>query len=145
MSRGSRGAASPLLVAVALCGFLSAAGAARLGGALVARARADTAADAAALAAADALATGRGRLDAVAAARERAAANGARLVSCRCADGAAEVTVEVGGGAIGRPVRSQARAEVGAGCGGAPCPYHDRFPDGGTPGGTSRWSGAGSR
>ncbi len=126
----SRGSVSVLMVAVAFCGFLLVVGAARLGAAVVTKARADTAADAAALAAADALALGRGVPAAVALARDRAAANGARLVTCRCGAGAAEVTVEVPGGVIGRPVRARARAEVGATCDGADCPYHDRFRDG---------------
>lgn len=60
MRPGDRGAASLLVVAVAVGGLLLMAGAARLGGALVSRARADTAAGAAALAAAGALALGAG-------------------------------------------------------------------------------------
>lgn len=130
MRPADRGAASLLVVAVAVSGLLLMGGAARLGGALVSRARADTAADAAALAAADALALGAGDTRAVAAARDRAAANGAHLVECRCGGSAAEVIVEVPGGPLGRPVRARARAEVGAACGRSVCPYHDPFPDG---------------
>lgn len=103
---------SVLVVAVAACGFMLTVGAARLGSAVVARARAETAADAAALAAADALASGRGH-EAADAARRRAGANGARLVVCLCSGDAAEVTVELARSVLGGPVRATARAEVG--------------------------------
>jgi secretion/DNA translocation related TadE-like protein len=90
-------------------------GAARLGGAIVARARADAAADAAALAAADMLALGRGERAAAVAAGETAADNGARLVDCDCAGRIATVRVEVtmeGLGRVAGPAGATARAEV---------------------------------
>lgn len=89
-------------------------GAARLGTALVGKARAETVADAAALAAADSLALGRG--DAVASARAIAARNGGSLVSCDCAGRHAQVTVEVPvhGLAGHSHARATARAEVRA-------------------------------
>jgi hypothetical protein len=59
-------------------------------------ARADTAADAAALAGADALALGRSPAAAERAARGAASDNGARLVSCTCRNDAAEVVVVIG-------------------------------------------------
>jgi hypothetical protein len=78
-------------LAVALC-----LGVARVGGAARLAARADTAADAAALAGADALALGRTPDAARASASAAASDNGARLVSCTCRDGVAEVVVELG-------------------------------------------------
>ncbi len=103
-----------LMAVVALAAVL-ALGAARLGGAIVARARADAAADAAALAAADMLALGRGERAAAAAAAETAADNDARLVGCDCAGRIATVRVEVATARLGRiagPARATARAEV---------------------------------
>src|SRR5689334_17374254 len=93
---GDRGNVSVLMVAgvglaVALC-----LGVARVGEATILAARADTAADAAALAGADALALGMGPSAAAAAARAAANDNGARLVSCTCRDGSAEVVVVIG-------------------------------------------------
>jgi secretion/DNA translocation related TadE-like protein len=91
-----RGNVSVLMIGgVALAAVLS-LGVARVGGAVVLAARADTAADAAALAGADALALGRSPAVAVTAARAAASDNGARLVSCTCRDGAAEVVVALG-------------------------------------------------
>jgi secretion/DNA translocation related TadE-like protein len=90
-------------------------GIARVGGAAVLRARADSAADAAALAAADALALARGESAAEQDAAATARANGARLVSCVCRGLAAEVEVVVEPGAASglvRPARGYARAEV---------------------------------
>jgi hypothetical protein len=78
-------------LAVVLC-----LGVARVGGAARLAARADTAADAAALAGADALALGQSPAAAQAAARAAAADNDARLVSCTCRDGVAEVVVQLG-------------------------------------------------
>jgi secretion/DNA translocation related TadE-like protein len=94
-------------------------GAARLGAALVGRARAESAADAAALAAADALALGRGSADAHEAAATMASRNGARIVQCVCAGDAAEVVVEVdvpGLLLVAGPARARARAEVSPEC-----------------------------
>ncbi len=68
----------------------------RLGGAAVDRARADTAADAAALAAADALALGRSSAGAARAAGQVASDNGALLLMCACHGSSAVVTVSWG-------------------------------------------------
>jgi len=94
-------------------------GAARLGSALVGRARAESAADAAALAAADALALGRGSEAAAEAAGVVASRNDARLVSCECAGDAAEVVVEVdvpGLSLVAGPARARSRAEISREC-----------------------------
>jgi len=90
-----RGGVSIVMLAVLVIGLVLAAGAARLGGALVGRARAESAADAAALAAADRLALGGGAAAARDAASITAANNDARLVSCDCAGASAAVVVEV--------------------------------------------------
>jgi len=114
-----RGSMAVVLIAVVALGALLALGAARLGGALVARARADAAADAAALAAADMLALGRGKDAARAAASDTAAANDAKLVSCRCGGRFPTVEVDVavpGLGGVGGPARGAARAEVRPEC-----------------------------
>jgi|tagenome__1003787_1003787.scaffolds.fasta_scaffold20983799_5 secretion/DNA translocation related TadE-like protein len=97
------------LAGVALA-FVLCLGVARVGGAVVLKSRADTAADAAALAAADALALGHTESDARAAARGAAVDNGAQLVSCTCSGDEAEVTVTLEG-AVGRAF-GHARAEV---------------------------------
>jgi hypothetical protein len=78
-------------VAAVLC-----LGVARVGAAAMLAARADTAADAAALAGADALALGRSPAAAMGAATAAASDNGARLLSCTCRDGEAEVVVALG-------------------------------------------------
>lgn len=113
------GSMAVVLIAVVALAAVLALGAARLGGALVARARADAAADAAALAAADMLALGRGHSVAGAAAADTAAANEARLVRCQCGGRVATVVVEVavrGLGGLGGPARGTARAEVRPEC-----------------------------
>ena len=118
-SKRERGAVSILVIAVLVIGLVLTFAAARLGGALVGRARADTAADAAALAAADSLALGRGAAAAASAARTTAASNHARLVSCACAGTQAAVVVEVdipGLGVLGGVARGRARAEVSPEC-----------------------------
>jgi secretion/DNA translocation related TadE-like protein len=102
-----------VFMGVVVIGIALTLGAARLGSALVARARADAAADAAALAAADMLALGRGDGAAVAAARETASANGASLVRCDCAGRLADVEVTVpAAGLLAAPAHGRARAEV---------------------------------
>jgi secretion/DNA translocation related TadE-like protein len=119
---GERGAFTVLFVAVIVIACILVVSASRLGGALTARARAETAADAAALAAADSLATGAG--DATAQAERIAAAQGARLVSCDCSGTAAEVVVEVDGSiaaSLPSPARARARAEVDFRCALGPC------------------------
>ncbi len=107
------------MLAVLVFGVLLVTGAARLGGALVGRARAETAADAAALAAADRLATGGGSAAARVAAERTAVSNDARLVSCDCAGASAAVVVEVDLPpllALFGPARGRARAEVRPEC-----------------------------
>jgi hypothetical protein len=78
-------------------------GVARLGHAASDKARAETAADAAALAAAGAIAR---NVDPVAAAGAAAADNGGRLNRCECADRTPTVTVTLGAATV------RARAEV---------------------------------
>ncbi|HMF82560.1 MAG TPA: Rv3654c family TadE-like protein [Acidimicrobiia bacterium] len=110
-----RGSMAIVLMAVVVMAAVLALGAARLGGAIVARARADAAADAAALAAADMLALGRGEQEATAAAGETSTDNEADLVSCDCAGRIATVRVELtmtGLGRVAGPARATARAEV---------------------------------
>jgi len=110
---------SILMLSALVFGLLLATGAARLGGALVGRARAESAADAAALAAADRLALGGGAAAARVAAERTAASNDARLVSCACAGASAAVVVEVHLpsplGMFG-PARGRAKAEVRPEC-----------------------------
>jgi secretion/DNA translocation related TadE-like protein len=117
--RAERGTVSVVMLAVLVIGLVLAMGAARLGGALVGRARAESAADAAALAAADRLALGDGSAAAHAAADATAASNDARLVSCDCSGTSAEVVVEVdvpAWGALFGPARGRAKAEVRPEC-----------------------------
>jgi secretion/DNA translocation related TadE-like protein len=91
-----RGSISLLMVGgVALAAVLC-FGVARVGAAAMLAARADTAADAAALAGADALALGRSPAAATRAASAAASDNGARLLSCTCREGEAEVVVALG-------------------------------------------------
>ncbi|MCZ7528185.1 MAG: hypothetical protein M5U14_18535 [Acidimicrobiia bacterium] len=113
---GERGSAAVALLAILALGIALALGAARLAAVTVAKARAEAAADAAALAGADALALGRGHPAAVAAARETAEANGARLVWCSCRGLEAEVLVELTEVVTRRDVRARARAEVVPAC-----------------------------
>jgi secretion/DNA translocation related TadE-like protein len=106
VSARERGSVTVFMVAAIALAAVLMTGIARVGGAAAQRARADSAADAAALAAADELALGHDARAASAAARETASANGARLVSCECTGTGAEVVVVLGA-ATGR-----ARAEV---------------------------------
>jgi secretion/DNA translocation related TadE-like protein len=113
MRRDARGNVSVLVAAVIVVSVLLCTAVARLGSAVAEKSRANNAADAAALAAADRLALGRSPVDACAVARQTAAQNGARLLTCgrRGPAGAgtsAEVTVEIG------DARAQARAVVDA-------------------------------
>jgi secretion/DNA translocation related TadE-like protein len=103
------------MLAVLVFGGLLALGAGRLGGALVGRARAESAADAAALAAADRLALGGGAAAARTAAARTAASNDARLLSCDCAGARAAVVVEVDIPVLG-VARGRAKAEVRPEC-----------------------------
>ncbi len=118
-ARPERGSVSVVMIAVLVVGLVLATAAGRLGGAMIAKGRAETAADAAALAAADSLALGRGSTAAVAAAHETAAHNDATLVRCACAGSVADVVVEVHVSALGPiagPARAHSRAEVDASC-----------------------------
>jgi secretion/DNA translocation related TadE-like protein len=90
-----------IVVAILLCGAIAA-----LGGAVAQKSRANNAADGAALAAANGLALGHLPVVACAAARRTAADNGARLLTCACGRGSADVTVAIGA------ARAHARAAV---------------------------------
>ena len=119
MTGRERGGVSIVMLGVLVVGLVLAMGAARLGGALVGRARAESAADAAALAAADRLALGDGPGAARDAAATTAVSNDARLVSCTCSGTTAEVVVEVdipAWGALLGPARGNAKAEVRPEC-----------------------------
>jgi secretion/DNA translocation related TadE-like protein len=118
-ARPERGSVSVVMIAVLVLGLVLAMAAGRLGGAMIAKGRAETAADAAALAAADALALGRGSTAAVAAAHETATHNDATLVRCSCTGSVADVVVEVrvrGLDPIMGPARAHSRAQVDANC-----------------------------
>lgn len=109
-----RGGVSMLFVGVVAIALVLAVGVARWGGAIGARARAETAADAAALAAARELALGGTAAQAGREAERLAESNGARLETCACRGPVVgvEVTVEWSG----RRVWGRARAEVRARC-----------------------------
>jgi secretion/DNA translocation related TadE-like protein len=116
-----RGAVTIVAITASLILCVGALAAADLGSMLFARARAQSAADAAALAAVVAEAPILGRNENPdAAARAEAESNGAELTSCDCPDGgtAAAVSVEVApklgflSGWFGRRVRAEARAEL---------------------------------
>lgn len=92
--RHQRGSVSVLLSAGVLVALVLALGVADLGRVLVARSRARTAADAAALAAVQEMALPTGEEPATFAAAF-AAANGASLVACVCESGTFEAVVEV--------------------------------------------------
>ena len=89
-----RGSVSVVVAAAVGMGLVVTMGAADVGRALIARSRADAAADLAALAAAQELAFPSG-VDPVTLAADYADRNGARLVSCSCPAGTFEATVEV--------------------------------------------------
>ena len=119
--RAERGAVSIVAVTGALVLCLGALGAADLGAMLFARARAQSAADAAALAAVteQAPVLERGS-DPEQAARDEAERNGATLIRCECSVGSTEATVEVTitprlgflSGWFGRAARASARAAL---------------------------------
>ena len=113
-----RGSISIVVAGVATIALVASLGLADVGKALVARARARAAADAAALAAAQELALP-GERTPVELASDYAARNGAELVSCTCAPGSLEATVEVATpvgtmflAGEGHTVRARARAVV---------------------------------
>ena len=91
---GERGSVSVVTAAIAGLSLVLALGASDVARVFVAAARAQTAADAAALAAAQELALPTG-LDPAAVAGDYATRNGASLVSCTCAPASAEAVVEV--------------------------------------------------
>ena len=107
-----RGATTIVVIGVFVLGLALMLGATRLGVAMLARARAETAADAAALAAADTLALGGDVAAATDQAAAIAAANGARLIACVCSGRFATATVAVDVPVLGRIARSRSRAEV---------------------------------
>ena len=119
--RAERGAVSIVAVTGAFVLCLGALGAADLGATLFARARAQSAADAAALAAVteQAPVLERGS-DPEQAARDEAERNGATLTRCECSVGSTEATVEVTitprlgflPGWFGRAARASARAAL---------------------------------
>jgi secretion/DNA translocation related TadE-like protein len=92
--RDERGSVSVVLCGGILVVLVLVMGTADLGRVLIARSRARTAADAAALAAAQDLALGTSG-DPSASAADFAGRNGATLVSCACTGGTFDVTVEV--------------------------------------------------
>jgi secretion/DNA translocation related TadE-like protein len=113
-----RGSAAVLLMALAALTAALGLGGARLSAASLTMARAQTAADAAALAAADALARGRTPALTRRIASQTAAENGARLLDCDCQGTGATVTVAV---ALPRflaraPAQARARAELRRKC-----------------------------
>lgn len=116
---GERGAVTVIMLAVFVVGAFLALGVARVGVAADARARAETAADAAALAAADMIVLGRGPSAALEAALETAAANGAKLVSCDCRgpETLAEVAVDLPAWVgAGESLSARAKAEIRSNC-----------------------------
>ncbi|HLW17003.1 MAG TPA: Rv3654c family TadE-like protein [Actinomycetota bacterium] len=119
--RGERGAVTIVAVTGALVLCVGALGAGDLGAMLFARARAQSAADAAALAAVTAQAPIlHGGTDPEQAAREEAERNGAVLTRCECEVGSSQATVEVSlsprlsllSGWFGRAARASARAAL---------------------------------
>ena len=92
--RSERGSVSLVVAAAVGMALIVTMGAADVGRALIARSRAEAAADLAALAAAQELALPSGTEPAQLA-TDYAARNGARLVSCECAEGTYEATVRV--------------------------------------------------
>lgn len=113
--RGDRGSGALWVLAVSMVAVLAAAGVAVRGLAAVARHRADTAADFAALAAA--LHAPDGATTACEKARSVATSNGATLASCRLAGAVATVTVSTPLAAVGSLPRFKAHAEARAGPG----------------------------
>jgi secretion/DNA translocation related TadE-like protein len=94
MWAGEQGSVSVVVAAAVGMSLVVTMGAADVGRALIARSRAEAAADLAALAAAQELALPSGA-EPPSIAADYADRNGARLVSCSCAAGTLEATVEV--------------------------------------------------
>jgi secretion/DNA translocation related TadE-like protein len=116
LPRAQQGSITVVMLAVVVFGLVLAAAGGRVGRAVIGRARADTAADAAALAAADRLALGAGSSEAEDAARATATSNGAVLDACTCSGSEAEVVVTVDLGILGTAT-GHARAVVDLVCG----------------------------
>ncbi|MGH8993510.1 MAG: Rv3654c family TadE-like protein [Acidimicrobiia bacterium] len=113
------GSAMVALCALAVLTSVLGLGLGRLAAGAVSRARAETAADAAALAAATELAAGRTGGVAERSAKEMAGANGARLVGCDCRPGSGSVRVVVAMPRLSfffQEVRAVARAELHTEC-----------------------------
>jgi secretion/DNA translocation related TadE-like protein len=110
--RSEAGSAAVVVCALAGLAAALALGVTRLAVASVTVARAQTAADAAALAAARELATGRSAPEAARTAEATAMANGARFLGCNCRGPGATVRVAVlpPPGLLSAPVRAEARA-----------------------------------
>jgi len=92
--RSERGSVSVVVAAAVGMALVVAMGAADVGRALIARSRAEAVADLTALAAAQELALPSG-IEPTQLAEHYAVRNGARLVSCSCAEGTSEATVRV--------------------------------------------------
>jgi secretion/DNA translocation related TadE-like protein len=92
--KGERGSVSVVVAAAVAMALVVTMGAADVGRALIARSRAEAAADLAALAAAQELAFPSG-IDPSQFAEDYAVRNGARLLSCSCAEGTSEAIVRV--------------------------------------------------
>jgi DNA topoisomerase I len=103
-----RGNVTVLLAAVLVVAVLLCTAVARLAGAAREKARAENAADATALAAADAMALGDSVVHACARARQTAAENDARLLSCANRNSGMQVVVQID------RARAEARAEFTA-------------------------------
>lgn len=101
-----RGAVSVLMLAGLVLAAALMFGVARLGHAATDKARAESAADAAALAAANVIARGGSESTAAAEARATAASNEGRLLRCACGDRTPTVEVSLGDATV------RARAEV---------------------------------
>ena len=104
-ARDEQGSITVLVAAVLVLAVLFCTGVARVAGAAREKARAENAADAAALAAADGIALGDTVTHACARARETASENGARLLSCANRNSGMQVRVQLDG------ARAEARAE----------------------------------
>jgi len=112
------GSVTIVLLSVVAIAALFAVFVGRLGTAAVARARAETASDAAALAAAIELAQGHSPVEARIAALRAAHRNGAQLVSCACSGDYAQVRVKVplGSKNSSSTLTSTSRAQVRGHC-----------------------------
>jgi secretion/DNA translocation related TadE-like protein len=111
-STDQRGGVFVIAAFVLLLGTMLVLASGPLIGAIVGRARASAAADAAALAAADAVVLGRGERAACIDAAAVARANDARMVDCVADSTGAAVVVEVRAAPLIPTIRGRARAEI---------------------------------